>query len=566
MAPSEERTGADPATDPAEGRKPVWGMWPAWKVAEALLFLVAAVATAALLFAGPVLVRDPDELYHFRHAALYAQRGLLFSEFPWTAFSIIGTANADLWYGFHLFLLPFTLGTDPVEGMRYAGIAILASSLTLTYLALARAGIAYPFVWPFLVLFAAPPAVLRMVMLRPHVLSLGLFAWLLVTLMRGPTWGVFLAAFAAAFLHLNLVWIVLLSTGVALLAHWLLERKWAWRAAAAALAGAAGGWLLRPNPLSAAKLLRVQLVQWAIEKQQGTPLLLGGEALPVDPAGLVLQFLPFLGLWCGAITLLVVVLLRKREIYRALPAPQRAFLWTSAVLSVVFFEMTVLVSLRASDQWKLFAVLFVAAVFTAFLRPVAPGGSMALAPRLRRIITGVGLVLSFILAGRVLAPGEERWLAQGYSPDRLRGAAEWLRYQSQPGEIVFHAQWQVFPELFFWNQQNRYINGMDPIFLFAADARRYWKAHHLATGQGSAFTCAAPECPDEIVEDTYQVLRRDFQATYLLVDRRKSPYLAAWAERDRRLERGFASGEVAIYRLVGAPTAAPSDSETGARD
>jgi hypothetical protein len=139
----------------------------------------------------------------------------------------------------------------------------------------------------------------------------------------------------------------------------------------------------------------------------------------------------------------------------------------------------------------------------------------------------------------------------GYSPTRMKQAAQWLHDNSAPGDIVFHAHWDLFPDLFFWNTKDRYIGGMDPIFQYAYDPALYWKAHHLYTGQFASYTCGAPVCDPSNSEDTFTVLRRDFKASYLVLEQRRHPRLFQYALGDPRFQFVFDDGVIAVFWLVG---------------
>jgi hypothetical protein len=62
-------------------------------------------------------------------------------------------------------------------------------------------------------------------------------------------------------------------------------------------------------------------------------------------------------------------------------------------------------------------------------------------------------VLALVLA--LIAPlAAARYLARVQEARPLlafRGASLWLAANSRPGELVFHAWWDQFPHLFFWN-------------------------------------------------------------------------------------------------------------------
>ena len=248
-----------------------------WAAVGFVVFAAAAVATAAYLLLSLPGVPDRDALYHCRHAELYAEQGPFLKEFPWTAYSVIRTYAADIWYGFHLLLAPFTFARDPVRGVKLAGAFDLAALLVLFYIAMRRAGMRLAFLWPFLVLGFTPFLLYRLLMTRPHVISMGLTALLLSCATGGSLWGIGIVSFAITFVHLGFFWVIPLVVGAVIVVKRLGEEPWAWKQAAVALAGGMVGWLLRPNPIGAGKLVYVQIVQLALEKQKGVALLFGAD-------------------------------------------------------------------------------------------------------------------------------------------------------------------------------------------------------------------------------------------------------------------------------------------------
>jgi hypothetical protein len=254
----------------------------------------------------------------------------------------------------------------------------------------------------------------------------------------------------------------------------------------------------------------------------------------------------FLMLWLGAIGLFLATVFRRRA---ALDADQSVLAWSSLLLSVFFFGLTVLNSVRASDQWKLFAVVFIASACTSLLPRQTEGEAPVLSGRVR---SGVRLLITgafVLMVWRCVSREGSALTAGALRPYRLRAAAEWLRDHTRPGEIVFHTDWDVFPDLFFWNQKNRYINGMDPIFLYAYNESLYWKLHHLASGQALRYTCGRPQCGVEALEETFTVLQRDFHASYLLVHKHRNANLHYYVTRDPRFVHLFEDAEAAVFRL-----------------
>jgi hypothetical protein len=347
-----------------------------------------------------------------------------------------------------------------------------------------------------------------------------------------------------AFFHLNLFWIVIFTALTVLVVQWRVSRRLEWKKSLGALGGVAAGWLLRPEALGTARIAYVQLVQLAQAKQAQLPLLYGGELSPADPAGLMTYFAPFLFLWLGSIALLATATLKRRG---DLLPEQRTLLWSALLLSIFFFELSVVGSLRATDQWKVFSVFLVAGTANAFLfREEAhrfPQGR-------RRTLALAGAAAAVLaLFWRGTGAEAQEWAYGTVDPNRYRGAATWLRKYSPPGSVVFNAGWGAFPDLFFWNQQNRYINGMDPIFMYAFDQKLYWEAHHLASGRATRVTCALPACQESEVRDTYAVLTNDFKASYLFVEKRLTPLLYEYGRSDSRFRLLYEDEWAAVFAL-----------------
>ena len=81
------------------------------------LIVLGAVVLAAHLSLAP-RIAAVDSFYHIGHAAEYVRRGLFDTSFPWATQSVIQDLGADLWWGFHVILIPFTFFADPATGIR----------------------------------------------------------------------------------------------------------------------------------------------------------------------------------------------------------------------------------------------------------------------------------------------------------------------------------------------------------------------------------------------------------------------------------------------------------------
>ena len=510
---------------------------------EFVIFTLVAAATAAYVYLQSPNLREIDAFYHFRHASLYAHNGIFMKEFPWAVYSVISRFSADIWYGFHLLLAPFTFIPDPMWEIKAGGIFLFTMLLVVLYLALRRIEISYPFLWPFLLL---GPFVWRMAVPRPQIASLASAALLFSFMLRGGVWGVFFSSLALTFFHLSFFWLALVVAVAVALVKIRTEKILEWRKLLAVMLGLAAGWLLRPNPMGAAKILYVQVFELFFARNEG--LSFGVELNPLAPRVLFSVFTPFLILWLGVASISLAVILLRRV---PLPARSRTLFWSSFALSLLFFGMVVLVAMRSADQWALFAILSTASGFTLFIDPKAAELKGSLTREGRIIAASIGSLVFVFLVWHSMGQYSLHMRISSLPPYRFQAAGEWLKEHARPGEIVFNAKWDNFSELFFWDPQNRYIGGMDPIFQYAYDPSLYWKAHHLGQGEAASHTWGTRNPTEANLEDTYTVLRRDFKASYVFIEKkpRDNAALYGYLRGDPRFILRFDDEWAAIFQL-----------------
>ena len=68
-----------------------------------------------------------------------------------------------------------------------------------------------------------------------------------------------------------------------------------------------------------------------------------------------------------------------------------------------------------------------------------------------------------------------------WEPTR-RGAALYLAEHTDPDELVFTCDWDDAPELFFFNDSNRYPVIMDPYYMYGHDPQLWEEWYGLARG------------------------------------------------------------------------------------
>jgi hypothetical protein len=501
-------------------------------------------------------IADLDGFYHLGHATAYAEGSPFDTSFPWATQSVIAERGADMWWGFHVLLMPFAAIDDVEWGMRAAALALTLVLAASVHWILRRHGVAGAGWWTVAFLVAVPNVFFRYVMLRPHMLSLAASLFLLSVLVRGRWAHALLASSLVTWLHLSLFW---MAPGI--VAAYALVRAIERAAGVAAedtaavpplpaigavLVGTALGWLLRPHPIEAGALAGVQIIRLFAEKGTEEPLLFAAELFPLPLGSLLRSSWLFAAAWLGAVGATLTFSVRGRR--TPLAREEHTLLLTTLLVSAVFLLLVLFSARRALVEWVAFGSLALPLVWACLAprdwarrhRPLAACGALVLVGHLAwgawRHHLNVDLV--------------------AFAPDTMEGPAVFLAASGEPGDVVFHAKWDNFGPLFARNRASLYLGGMDPIFQFAHDARRYWEFFYLSADLTTEWTCDAYPCQNGSATDTHRVLREHFGARWIVVEPARNPRLSLYLLGDPRFELRHESQREAVFEVL--PAAAPS--------
>ena len=252
--------------------------------------------------------------------------------------------------------------------MAVGSILITIFSLILAFLAFKRLEFRWPLAWLAIFALASADLLYRITMLRPHPLSLGilliLFAWL--TSNKGKrlvNLGIlFISALGFSWLHLSLSWMPVLVLLAISIAEVLQKQKINWQKVLAMFFGLLAGWLLRPNPLGAAKLAYIQVVQLLLEKSSDLPLRFGRELVPYYWVNFVDQLIPITILGLIATSFIAWLFWTKK--FPEIPSGIKTTLLSSLGLAIIFLILTFGVARRSNEIFVGFAVIFIGLAWT----------------------------------------------------------------------------------------------------------------------------------------------------------------------------------------------------------
>ncbi len=507
-----------------------------------IVLVVVVLAAHLALFPK---IADLDGFYHLGHAAAYAEGSIFDTSFPWASQSVMADRDADLWWGFHVALLPFAVLGDIEWGVRVAALVLTFVLLGTFHVILRRHGVRDAAWWTVALFLAVPNVLFRFVMLRPHMLSLAGALMLLSVLVRGRWWQAFAISAAIAWMHLSLAWVapaIAMAYGLVRAVERAVGESAAktsvppLAALGATVSGVVVGWLLRPNPVDALSLAGVQIIRVLAEKATEEPLTFSVELAPLPLPELMRTSWLYLLVWLCASAAAVAGIARGKIDG---PSGQRTLAVTALLVSSAFLVITLVSARRAMEQWVAFGVLAL-----PFLRGVVQPLSR------RRAVRGLAVA---ILAGHI---GWGSWRHSlnvelvASPPDTMAGVADYLAANSQPGDVVFHAKWDNFGPLFARNRTNLYLSGMDPIFQLAHDPRLYWEFFYLSSDLTVEWTCDAFPCANGGATDTHEVLTDHFGARWVVVEPRRNPRFTLYLLNDARYRLASETPREAVFEVL----------------
>ena len=483
-----------------------------WYVLSSLLFCVG-------LFLVVRQPNDTDNFYHLAHSDIYWQNGIMYRPFPWASYSVISQYKADLWWGFHVLLVPFSLIAD-----QHLRILIVPCVLVFIHLVLSGWSMVMLRLSPyygFVLLLGSSSFLSRMDTVRPQALSSALLLWIFACLFTKRPALALVGASVLGFLHPTLSYMLV----PILLSFCFITReksRFAW--SMGCLAFGLGAAALRPGIKDGLQLMKIQLVDLFLVRRQNIIQNFGAELDKVDLS----YFMRSMALPLALLILSLLFLLRKHS-KGSYSIVQGALVVTLIASTVCFF-----VTRRGVDQFVPFCVL------TAVLLIKESGGFNWVSSLL------CGTVLAFS-GGNFVDVQHGKWGKVG--DFQFEPAAKWLARNTPQGTIIGQSVWSDFGPLLYFNKHNRYFGGMDPIFQYKFDEQQYWRMTLVAKGRGVGETGATNPLSGELEEPVSKVFPRDLKTSYVVISKNWNTALAEEIRGNPDTSVAFEDQNVVIFKF-----------------
>ena len=461
-----------------------------------------------IYFSFNLAIGDPDGFYHAKIALLLSQGTLLYG-MPWMQATTLRQAFTDHHFLYHILLVPFVRLGDPLLGVKLATALFGAAFFTTFAWFLRRLRGAAPYLFSFL-LFLTSSFTFRLGLVKANSLSLILFVCIIVALVERRTKLII-------FLNALYVWLYggwllgWVAAAVYALVFWFSKKEHGKRVAVVQLVGAtivgsAIGLIVNPYFPGNISFYWQQVWQIAIVHHV-SGVFSGGEWSPLAPHEMVTFFTYTIIFYISAITLLIT---ERRSI-----KPRS---WFVVLLSFVFILFTIksrrYIELSAPTVVMaasfIYADIFPHGTFSRWWRSWHGYGD-----RVKRAFSQVLFVGAIII---VVLPTVGLWPQIQLTHDQLQGgvsfhryerAAAWLTANTPLHSTVLHSDWDDWPMLFYHNDHNYYIVGLDPIFMYNYNPALY-KAWVGVTRDGRADDLAT--LVDIRLGASYTIIEKDHTA------------------------------------------------------
>gem|GEM_PF-1002083 len=459
-----------------------------------------------------------DGYFHQKMAMLIRDHGAV-HEFPWTQTSIFRDHFSDSSFLFHVLLIPFTWITDDVTAIKLGAVFFSSLFFAGFYLFLRSNRCRAPLFFTLILASSGSLLLYRLCQCRGYLLSMLLTLIAVDACLNRRLRLLFFVSVLYSLSYTACHTIVVLAL-LHNIAQFLTGERVERRLVPATVAGVLVGLCIHPNFPNTFYLWWVQNVRVLALKWGGSVnLFFGGELYPPDTHVLLFS--------TTAVFLTVVVC----SLITLLNETPRSTNTVSLFLLALGFGILTLLSKRFIEYS---APLWVA--YAAFLvRDVITDDTIQVWRSRQPVALTFSIVGALVLQTALLCHSyvDVRRDLRNESKPNMMEPALWLKANSRPGDIVYTCDWDDMPELFYYNDKNRYLVCLDPAFFYEFDPQLWLRWFNVSNGY-------AP--------DSYSSIRYDFGARFLLATSQFTNILKK-ANDDPRFQKRFEQAGVTIYEL-----------------
>ena len=413
------------------------------------------------------LFSGEDSFYHVGMAKFILNHGIV-QTFPWLQFTTLNAKFVDHELLFHLLLIPFIKLFGENIGPKVMDVLFISLAFSTIFLIFNHYKLKLASLYTAIILFVMPgDFYFRMAFIRVQGVALFMMTLSYYFILKKNLLGLSIVSFLFVWLYGGSVFLPALVI-IYFISQLLTGEKIDWKILIYGLSGFALGLILNPYFPKNISFLYSQIFQTGI----GAKPYSGGEWRPYDS-------------WYWATISIVPIIIYFGSIVLCLA---RNIKIDAKKLSLVIFSFFMLFlqwkSKRFVEYWPFFAsvsgILILGQYLEQYINKI----------KNTKNIIWISMIITGILFAIIIKSHAE--IAQGYTDTvtpinitTTQKVNDYLIKNSNPGDIVFADDWDVFPFYFFYNQQNYYIVGLDPEFMNQYNHNLYEEYASISSGNDS---------------------------------------------------------------------------------
>lgn len=516
---------------------------PAMQLVAVFVFFFALFLSVHAMKQGFWMVDDP--YYHAKHSYLMAQSQDFTLVKPWLAFHFFSYAPNDPWWGYHLIGAWFVGLFGVILGFKIYTAVLSSLIFTVFYHILKRIDCPRAFVWTSLLLGSSAFFQIRIMAERPFLLAMIALPLAFLWLVEKKYRHLFGLTLIFALLYHFVLPLVLFACFYVLV-EFLSDKKINFRPVIATGSGTLAGIFIHPNSLNYFFVIFVHFWEVLYLRLSGTDLGIGAEIQATSFVSFLSENVLVLGAFILSTSLFIAFKGQREQV-----ADQFLF-----VLALIWFLVTLTVP-RGIDFFVPFTWLFTARAFTLFAR----SAEWPLLVSRFKTWPSPRIIKFFSVAGVLALVGLNFFSTYVHASDGGKGngqdayyeqAGDWLKAHTPGGSVIFYNNWSFWPRMFYFNDANRYVIGMDPTFLYEYDHELFWLWSNIS--RAGAYCMRQDGCPDASPREKMSLvkygIKEGFGADYALVGNFKQSSLVRVMEsRKQDFEKVFENKALLIYKI-----------------
>lgn len=460
------------------------------------VFLFFFLCFAYVYLTNEKLASLDDQVFSIRYAELLKENGVsVFANFPWLHFSKIADGSQLFSYNFifYLVLTLFTF-TDPLFlGIKLYGIIFASFSFSVLFFLFLKLKIKQPFLWVFSLFAIVNSSYLwKLLMARSFTIAPALLLLEIYFLYRKKYWSVFFLSVVYFFWHSATFFFPLLVAGLYFAFTNLYTSRNDWKILRGSLLGMAFSLIFIALVFSLEGFNSFFIVTLGIFKDvifgKTVQISQGIELSPINALDFVKNHGMIVALFIISSVFEIYNYVENKRNNLKLNGDvnlESAIIKSTLFFLSLFFFLGSFLSGRNIDFFVYFSMAFIALSLDYFIQTVKWQSFVVK----KALMVGIIIAILYFSIGSIL--GIKEGISNVGSVDAIQQSAEWLKNNTEKGEIVFTPTMNFFPSLFYYNSDNYYLIGAEPKLFYDYNPEMYWAWSHISN---DGYLCFQEKC------------------------------------------------------------------------